>query len=314
MRNEIKIRAIFGLLGKPEPTDETSLTKALSDNRFIISQDDGLYAIPAYSAMLFANRLDSFLKIGRKTIRIIKYAGTSKSTIEKNLECPRGYAVSFSEVMQYIALLIPSREILDGAVRSTRYACPIEAVREVLSNALIHQDLSLTGMNVSIEIFDDRIIISNPGSLLVKKDRLVDAAPISRNEMLARTMRRLELCEELGTGWDRIVEFCEDRFLCTPDVHTDERNTSVTIPYERMFLDMTADERIWSCYMHACVMHEKNKRMTNSSLRIRFGLDPTGANSVAISRLIKTACEAGLVKPYDEDASLKNSSYIPYWA
>ena len=65
-----------------------------------------------------------------------------------------------------------------------------------MANALIHQDLSITGTSPLIEIFLDRIEITNPGILLIPKDRLIDFPPKSRNEDLASMMRRMHFCEE----------------------------------------------------------------------------------------------------------------------
>ena len=56
-----------------------------------------------------------------------------------------------------------------------------------------------------IEIFSDRMEITNPGLPLVKTDRFLDSPPRSRNEALASFMRRIHICEERGTGIDKIV-------------------------------------------------------------------------------------------------------------
>ena len=54
--------------------------------------------------------------------------------------------------------------------------------------------------------------------------------------------------------------------------------------------------------------------MNNQSLRARFGLEDEKKNLVAISRLIRECCEAGLIKGEDEEASAKFRRYIPAWA
>ena len=82
---------------------------------------------------------------------------------------------------------------------------PELAVRELVANALIHQDLLITGAGPMIEIFDDRIEITNPGEPLISTDRFVDSPPRSRNESLASLMRRFRICEERGSGIDKIL-------------------------------------------------------------------------------------------------------------
>ena len=57
-----------------------------------------------------------------------------------------------------------------------------KAVREILGNLIIHQDMTARGQSLMVEIFDERIEASNPGKLLVDVDRIIDTAPRARNE------------------------------------------------------------------------------------------------------------------------------------
>jgi predicted HTH transcriptional regulator len=83
---------------------------------------------------------------------------------------------------------------------------PPIAVRELVANALIHQDFSITGTGPMVEIFPDRIEITNPGVPLIDVQRLLDAPPQSRNDAFATTRRRLGICEERGSGIDKVIE------------------------------------------------------------------------------------------------------------
>ena len=73
---------------------------------------------------------------------------------------------------------------------------PELSVRELVANAIIHQDLTLRGTGPMIEIFADRMEITNPGIPLVNTERFLDSPPRSRNESLAPFMRRVGICEE----------------------------------------------------------------------------------------------------------------------
>lgn len=66
---------------------------------------------------------------------------------------------------------------------------PEIVIREVTANALIHQDFTLEGMGVMIEVYDNRVTFSNPGDPVVPVDRFIDGYR-SRNERLADLMRR----------------------------------------------------------------------------------------------------------------------------
>ena len=124
-------------------------------------------------------------------------------------------------------------------------------------------------------------------------------------------MRRLRMCEELGTGWDKIVISCELQQLPTPNIRIYEENTKVTLFSKMDFFDMPTEDKLWACYMHACIKYIQNEFLTNSSLRERFGLEEH--SSASISRLIKEACDKHYIKKL-EDTAPKHSKYVPIWA
>ena len=130
----------------------------------------------------------------------------------------KGYVVGFEGLMKYLQALIPTEEVISGAIREQKTAYPILAIREAVANALIHQDFSITGTGPVVEVFQNRIEITNPGTPLVEVARIIDNPPRSRNEKLAALMRRLRMCEELGTGWDKITISCELQQLPAPRI------------------------------------------------------------------------------------------------
>jgi ATP-dependent DNA helicase RecG len=189
---------------------------------------------------------------------------------------------------------------------------PKLALREVIANALIHQDFSVSGAGPVIEVFRDRIEVTNPGTPLVDIDRIIDNPPRSRNEKLASLMRRLGLCEELGTGWDKIVIKCESEQLPAPLIQTFTDSTRVTLYAHAPFASISSADKLRACYLHACIKQVQGEQMTNSSLRARFGLKDSSSGS--ISRLIKEAVNQGYIKPFDPETAPRYMRYIPIWA
>lgn len=78
----------------------------------------------------------------------------------------------------------------------------------------------------------------------------------------------------------------------------------------RSFGDMTPVERIRACYQHAGLRYLAGQKMTNASLRDRFGLSAT--NAAGMSRIIRDTVEAGLIRLADPRAP--KSGYVPIWA
>ncbi len=314
VRQLIDIEGYIRLTNAPIGASENYILGELCKDRVLIKQDDGFFTITTMGALLFCRSLDDFPNLVRRALRLVRYDGTTSSKIIRDTMELRGYAIAFDETVRLVDLLLPSREVIVEGVRHLERHYSDVAFRELLVNALVHQDLTVTGKNVAIEIFDDRVEISNPGTMMVDADRIIDTEPVSRNEAMAFLMRKIGLCEELGSGWDRAVESCEDYCLPVPTIKQSGYGTRVIMQGYAPFTDMTSEERVWNCYMHACIMFVNRKHLTNSTLRARFGLENTSSNTVMVSRVIKAAVGEGLIKPMKEDAAPRNMRYVPFWA
>lgn len=301
----------FDIKKEPIPTELDGIIYYLTQEEILIKQDNGLYAITNLGAILFAKKLSAFPRLERKAVRVVQYQDKNRLNMLKEDVGNKGYAVGFDGLLKYIEALLPTQEVINGALRETVSAYPEIALREAIANALIHQDFSISGTGVVIEIFSNRIEITNPGIPLVDVSRIIDNPPKSRNEKLASLMRRLRMCEELGTGWDKIVISCELQQLPTPNIRIYDENTKVTLFSKMDFFDMPTEDKLWACYMHACIKYIQNEFLTNSSLRERFGLEEH--SSASISRLIKEACDKHYIKKL-EDTAPKHSKYVPIWA
>lgn len=187
---------------------------------------------------------------------------------------------------------------------------PPVAVRELIANALIHQDLTVTGAGPMVELFRNRLEITNPGAPLVAADRFLDAPAQSRNEALAALMRRMGLCEEGGTGIDKVVEAVEAAQRPPPDFRAETNATRVTLFGPRRFSELTTDERLRACYLHAGLTYLQGGRMRNSSLRARLGVSERNASQV--SQVIRQALDRELIRSADSDRP--RSGYVPFWA
>jgi hypothetical protein len=98
-------------------------------------------------------------------------------------------------------------------------------------------------------------------------------------------------------------------------MRTDEQTgTKVTLYGNRAYERMTKAERRDAVYWHACLKFAQGETMGNRSLRSRFGLDDSRKNTVAISRLIRECCEAGIIKEEDAESGAKYRRYLPAWA
>jgi len=123
-------------------------------------------------------------------------AGEGKGRIEEQLQRAIGWFRSLGR-----------REVYRGLRREDIPPVPEDALREALVNAVIHREYAITGSQVLLEVFSDRITVTSPGALpnhmTVERARS-GGMPRSRNEAMAHAMVVLGFMERRGRGWLRM--------------------------------------------------------------------------------------------------------------
>jgi ATP-dependent DNA helicase RecG len=308
----LNLKRYFELLNFPYPASDEAAVSRLAKEGLIDDLGGGQYGIRRLAAILLAKELAHFPELSRKAFRVIVYNGNSKLNTKLERQATSGYAVGFSNAVRFIGEQLPQNEVIENAIRKEVKLVPDDVIRELLANALIHQDFSKEGASVMVEIYDNRVEITNPGEPLVTVDRFIDGYR-SRNELLAATMRRFGICEEKGSGIDKVVKTVEVFQLPAPDFRTGYENTVVTFFGSRDFEAMSRDDRIRACYQHCALKYVMNEQMTNQSLRLRFNLPES--KSAIVSQTIAYAIEAKYIKQDEKvGGSRKFARYLPFWA
>jgi len=309
----LDIQTFFDLLKLPLPASrDGTLARLVSEK--LIRVESGQYKITNLGALLLAKDMRQFDSLMRKTVRMVKYKGKNKLQTERDLIGQKGYAVGFEALISYINSQLPVNEVIGQALREEVRMFPELAIRELVANALVHQDFEESGGSVMVEIYTDRIEITNPGQPLIPTERFVDEYK-SRNEKLADLMRRMGICEEKGSGIDKVVFSTEYYQLPAPEFRVTPVHTTVALFAHKNFADMEPKERVSACYMHCCLKYVSNEKMSNQSLRERFKLDDTRAKTSAVSQVIAAAVEQSMIKLDDpENASKRYAKYVPFWA
>jgi len=304
--------AYFDLLSLPLPEGREGILAALKADEIIVYSKNNRWNITNLGAILFAKKLPDFRNLKRKALRVIQYRDEGRTETIREQEGIKGYASGFEGLIDFIVNLLPSNEIIGQALRKEVPMFPVLAIRELVANAIIHQDFHMTGTAPMVEIFPNRMEITNPGLPLVKTDRFLDSPPKPRNEALASFMRRIGVCEERGSGIDKAVSQTELYQLPAPLFETtDEHTRAILFAYQKL-KDMDKEDRIRSCYLHSGLRYVQRDFMTNTTLRERFRIE--SKNSAIASRIIKETLDAKVIKPHDETASRKFMKYVPWWA
>jgi ATP-dependent DNA helicase RecG len=302
----------FELLERPYPTTRDAVLERLQGEGFIQPTTSG-WTITNLAAILLARKLDAFsLSLARKAPRVVIYEGINKLQTRDEIVGQRGYAVGFEGLVDFVHRAAPRNRFVEEVIREEAKMFPRQALRELIANALVHQDFLATGTSVMIEMYSDRVEISNPGLPPIPPDRFIDEYR-SRNEQLADIMRRLRICEEKGSGIDKVIDAAEVYQLPAPDFRAGETRTTAVLFAYQDFADMSKSDRIRACYQHCCLLYVSNRQMSNQTLRERFRLGENQTGTA--SNIIRATKDAGLIVSDTSDSeSTRYARYLPFWA
>lgn len=299
-------------LQKPYPSKEEDILLDLTRDGIIREQDDGRFAILNCGALAIARDLSLFPSVSNRGIRIIFHQNqylTSFSS-EKTFDC--GYAISLEQIVDYIDDRAGREEKIDAARRQSVHAYPPIAIREIIANAAIHQDLTSRGASIIVHLYPDRLTVTNPGKLLCDVKRSIDALPKARNEELARILRKMGFVEEQGSEFDRIEECLACEKMPSVGLETDEQKTVATLFHKRGYREFDKDDLTRTSYTFACLRHFNGLELTNSDLRERLGIEEK--NAAIASRILKECVEIGALKSSESKKDKRSVNYLPFYA
>ena len=254
-----------------------------------------------------------FENLHKKNVRVIWYKSNDRIDAIREKEFSGGYAHSHEEITQYILTIIPQEEVIIGATRKSILAFPEIAIRELLANAMIHQAIEQRGTAIMVELFTDRMEFTNAGAPLVDIERIVDTAPITRNENIAGFMHKCGICEERGSGYDKIITATSANNMPAPRVENQSNQFTKAVLMVKTPFDMLSKaDKIRTCYMQACLAYITYSAISNADIRVLFGL--SDAEMSKTSRIIKETIAEGLIKPLDSGTAPRYMKYIPFWA
>ena len=302
----------YKLVNKPVPSGIDHIVGGMETYGFC-RKEDGAWSITNLGAVLLARDLKDFTSLAFKNVVVRQYKDNNNLHLSSETFFHEGYALSLDKIVAHILSLLEKTEFIRTPFRENKYPYPEVSIRELVANALIHQDFDMQGMTLSVEIFGNRLTITNPGVPLIDTNRFIDMPPKSRNEKVAQSMFLFNLCEKRGSGMDRAVAGVEEMRLPAIRIEKGEYFTRASLFPLVKYTEMSKSDKVQACYQHTCLLYENGMELTNASLRMR--LDMNKNNSAGASRIISDTVEVGLIKLSDKaPESKKYSSYVPYYA
>ena len=296
---------------------ESSNIQHLNEHLFahkLLARVDQSYIPTNLAVLSCAKKLSALPSYERFAVRVTEYSDTTKMHAKRDQTFHAGISLSLDLIVNHLISILPLSETIHDATKLKTSIIPQIAIRELVINSVMHRDLTKTNSFITIEVFSDRIEITNPGGLLpdISVDRLIDHPSVCRNEVLSDFLRKLNLAEERGSGVDNALAAIELWGL-PPVIFESERDYfKAIILMPRKYNEMSKEERITAAYQHACLNKIIGKKTTNSTLRARFKFSTN--ETTKVGRLINDAIDAKKIKLANPDASRRDYHYLPYWA
>jgi ATP-dependent DNA helicase RecG len=222
-KKELSVKKVKTLLAQSELELKRGANNRVDDstleNLGIVANFDGEYRPTVGGYLVFAKDIPQNKNpYDRYIVRCVRYAGSDPSSkIIDAIDVKGTLDEQIDESYRFILKNIAKKSIIVGTKRVEKYEYPEEAIRELVANAIIHRDYKIIETYTQIRVFEDRIEISNPGSLPpgVTVDNIKEAQ-FSRNSMIAARLKDLKYLEEYGRGIDIVIKKMQDWELPLP--------------------------------------------------------------------------------------------------
>ena len=170
--------------------------------------------------LFFAKEPTKFLR--HAVVDCILFKGKEKLDILDRKEFEDPLFINVEKAMVFLQQHLSLRYEIEGLRRKEILEIPEEALREVILNAVMHRDYHFDNAWITIEIYKDRLEISDPGGLppgITIDDLGTKSVP--RNKLIADLFHRIGEVEKAGTGINRIKKLISDAGLPKPTFETD---------------------------------------------------------------------------------------------
>lgn len=261
----------------------------------------GLLALGIYPQQFFPQLFVSFVALPGLTMGRSLPDGTR---FLDNVTCDGPIPVMVETAVAAARRNMTRASVIRGIGREDRLEYPVEVVRELLVNAIMHRDYSpeSRGTQVQVELYPDRLVVKNPGGLFGPIDETQFGAPgitSSRNRVLASLLSDISLpgtqrmvCENRGSGIPTMLTSLRTAGMSPPHFDMRIANTQVAVPRHALLDDETL---MWLSTLEldglsdqhrlALAMMREGQSVNNEMLR-EWGMHRADATSV-LSQLVQ---------------------------
>jgi ATP-dependent DNA helicase RecG len=171
-------------------------------------------------ALMFADDINQFIPYSETILAAFK--GIDKTYIYDRKDVRDDLLTQLNEAMAFLKKHLNVRSEIRELNRYDIYEIPLDALREALVNALVHRDYSMRGTNISVNVFDNRVEIVNPGGFVhgLSKENFGKES-VRRNLIVADLFHRMDKMERVGSGIGRMRTLMKEANLKEPLFESD---------------------------------------------------------------------------------------------
>ncbi len=215
---------------------------SLLRNLEILSDDNEDVSPTLCGLLLFGIDVKKFLY--QSGITAVKFKGNNKDYTANRAEFTGSLIPLFDETskiiepgiieksMDFIKANIEYESHIENVVRVDTYSYSLEAIREVLVNAVCHRDYSITGSDILVSIFKNRIEVTSPGSLpnSININKIKHGCRYYRNQNIVNFMKDYNYIEKNGLGIpNKIIKLSREKSGKEPEFNEEGEYFKVTL-------------------------------------------------------------------------------------
>ena len=187
--------------------------RQLFDNLELLT-DDG--RVKNAAALFFGKEPER--KFPHAVVRCLRFKGLDKVHIIDDKTFGGPLYQQYLNTISWIESKLEVEYIIEGVgPRKEIWEIPLDAFKEALCNAICHRDLYEEGATIMVEVYDDRVEISNPGGLLPLVAENFGAKSMSRNPLIFGLFTRMYIVEKVGSGVPRMRRLMKEAGLPEPE-------------------------------------------------------------------------------------------------
>ena len=303
-----------------------SSLKFLTENHGYIIEKNGKLHPTIVTLLLFGKKPQDFLP--RASVRFIRYEGTEEKTgtemnVIKDVIFEGPVREQIDKSVAFLATQIKERTYLGADGKFVTEAEYPEFVRqEMIVNACCHRDLSITGTDIQVKLFDDKLVVESPGNLpgLVRPDN-IRHTHFSRNPRLARYLKTYKYVKEFGEGVDRMcremeadgllpIKYYKNDFILRAVAWSKnakvDSSDKVAISNDKVAISSDKVAIKWSEVKEKCspnTIKILEHLVKNASISNAIAREITGLSSPGVRKILNGLVETKIVTPEGEKKS-----------